>query len=214
MQPSLRRDRPSTLPRGHAWNGHTTADQRARRLTQALGPRPTKSGSPVPASKGCASSCAGDFVLKLNATTAGALLAIALCGCGGDDENDPPNTGGKGGSATGGAGGAGASSGGSATGGTAGVSGGGAGGSSAGAGSGGQSGGPSGGGGSGGTGATGCMRVPSSDATCADNFPDAPRAHSCADLRSGFDLDDAHDNTCWNTNVVPGGAIGYCCPAK
>jgi hypothetical protein len=152
-------------------------------------------------------------VLKLSATTAGALLAIALCGCGGDDENEPPTTGGKGGTATGGAGGAGASSGGSATGGTAGVSGGGAGGSSAGAGSGGQSGGPS-GGGSGGTGATGCMRVPSSDTTCADNFPDAPRAHSCADLRSGFDLDDAHDNTCWNTNVVPGGAIGYCCPAK
>jgi hypothetical protein len=58
------------------------------------------------------------------------------------------------------------------------------------------------------------MKVPTSDAACADNFPEAPIAHSCADIRSGFDLNDAHDNTCWNTNIVPGGLLGYCCPAK
>jgi hypothetical protein len=150
-------------------------------------------------------------VLKLSAMTAGALIAIATCGCGGGDDGDPPNTGGKGGSATGGAGAAGASSGGSVAGGAAGMSGGGAGGSSAGAGTGGQGGATSGGGGSGG-GATGCMRVPSSDATCVENFPEAPQAHSCEDLASGVALNRSHDNDCWNGNFVPGAPLAYCCP--
>jgi hypothetical protein len=132
--------------------------------------------------------------------TAGALLATVLCGCGGDGAGDPPAVAGQGGGA---AGHAGSSAGGATLGGSGGL-GGGAGGSSAGANT----------GGSGGMATTGCMRVPSSDAACVDNFPEAPQAHSCADLSSGFDLDDEHDNTCWNTNVVPGGAIGYCCPAK
>jgi hypothetical protein len=150
-------------------------------------------------------------VLKLSAIATGAVLAI--CGCGGDDGGDDRrSTGGTGGSAMSGSGGAGANSGGATSGGVAGTSGGGAGGYSAASGSGGLGGVTSGGGGNGGMATTGCMRVPSSDAACADNFPEAPRAHSCADLRSGSDLDDAHDNTCWNTNIVPGGVIGYCCP--
>jgi hypothetical protein len=151
-------------------------------------------------------------VLKLSAMTAGALIAIATCGCGGDDGGDPPSTGGNGGAATGGAGGAGASSGGSVTGGAAGMSGGGAGGSLAGAATGGQGGGTSGGGGSGGGGAKGCMRVPSSDATCVDNFPEAPQAYSCEDLASGVALNRSHDNDCWNGNFVPGAPLAYCCP--
>jgi hypothetical protein len=153
-------------------------------------------------------------VAKVSSRGAVALIAIALSGCGSDDEDKGSNTAGMGGaggtSATAGSGGAGASSGGTSAGsGGAGGSASGAGGSSSGAGG---SAAAQAGGGSGGGGATGCMRVPSSDAICIESVPEAPQAHSCADRASGRALDDSHDNTCWNGNFVPGAMYAYCCP--